>query len=159
MKAVTTTATATVSPLSAEQSTSSKTSSMLNSTPSPAPTAPSTGDTTHYMPTVEDSVLFIRAAAMQARISHERNRPILWVFWCAFSSRWPTESCWEATVSDLVEQRQLDAWLELFLVNNQLSERSTRRELIAIIVTCIAAKTLPIGRVGYGRRSRRGRRS
>jgi len=44
-------------------------------------------------------------------------------------------------------------------VIHQLFERLTRRELIAIIVTCIAAKTLPIGRVGYGRLGRRGRRS
>ena len=62
-------------------------------------------------------------------------------------------------MSDLVEHATTRRRFELFLDNNQLSERSTRRELIAIIVTCIAAKTLPIGRVGYGRLGRRGRRS
>jgi len=43
-------------------------------------------------------------------------------------------------VSDLVEHATTRRRFELFLDNNQLFERSTRRELIAIIVTCIAAK-------------------
>ena len=43
-------------------------------------------------------------------------------------------------MSDLVKHATTRRRFELFLDNNQLSERPTRRELIAIIVTCIAAK-------------------